>query len=38
MKKVVLLVVAMLLTLSTATYAGGPMPVCPPDNPDCLPR
>jgi hypothetical protein len=37
MKKIALLVAAMLLALSTATYADPPVPVCPPSHPLCIP-
>jgi hypothetical protein len=37
MKKIALLLIALLMTVSTAGYCtGGPIPLCPVDNPDCL--
>jgi hypothetical protein len=40
MKKVALLLLALLITVTTAnlSYAGGPTPICPIDHPDCIPK
>jgi hypothetical protein len=38
MKKIALLLAALLLTFATAVHADGPNPLCPPDNPLCVPK